>query len=178
MNFDDRASWLSAGLQPLARTTSLPFPSPFSITAGSPFSKRARTRASPSAVAGMRRYFQNLIFVKSLNCGPAKGAKRGWSKAISPSITSPVGAAASTSRAGESARAARVVALPGAVTTTSTVPPPSANRRRKATFAGEVSVARTTRGTERPGSTVRGAAGDRASTFTLRRGVSSNTRPR
>ena len=47
-NFDDRASWLSAGCQPLARTTSLPLPTSFSMMAASPFSNRASTRDSPS----------------------------------------------------------------------------------------------------------------------------------
>ena len=62
----------------------------------------------------MRRYFQKWILVKSLNCGPASGAKSGWSKAISPSITSRSTAASSTSRGATPARAASVSARPGA----------------------------------------------------------------
>ncbi len=62
----------------------------------------------------MRRCFQNRIFVKSLYCGAANGAKRGWSKAISESIASPPEGDSTTSIAGTPTRAESVGAFPGA----------------------------------------------------------------
>ncbi len=66
-NFDDRASWLSAGCQPLARTTSLPLPIGFSMTAASPVLEPRQHARVAERSPSMRRYFQKWILVKSLN---------------------------------------------------------------------------------------------------------------
>ena len=71
-NFDDRASWLSAGCQPLARTTSLPLPSVFSITAASLFSNRASTRDSPSRLGVDAPIFPEADLGEIVELGPGQ----------------------------------------------------------------------------------------------------------
>ena len=179
-NFDERASWLSAGLQPLARTTSRPFPSAFSMRAGSPFSKRARTRTSPSGAVGDAPMFPELDLGEVVELRRRRAGRTADGRRRSPPASRRRGRASPPRPGpGRPPGPTRVGALPAAVTTASTVPPARANCRRDATFSAEVSAASTISGIDRSGLEGQAeppAIATRASR--LRRGVSWKTRLR
>ncbi len=179
-NFDDRASWLSTGFQPLARTTSRPLPTGFSTTAGSPPSNRARTRASPRASGSIRRCFQKRILVKSLNCGAGERGEQGVVEGDLAEHRVPARRALREARATGRRPGSR------ASTTARGRRPRTGPSRRPRRTCGAwrrsrplVSPARTTSGVE-PGRVERqsGSVGFFATTLTVRLGVSSKTRPR
>ena len=113
-NFDDRASWLSAGCQPLASTTSLPLPMRFSMMAASPFSNRASTRASPSRSAVDASIFPEADLGEIVELSPGQ---RGEQRMIEGNfaehhITAPT-TASSMFQGATPARPASVSARPG-----------------------------------------------------------------
>ena len=164
-NFDDRASWLSAGFQPLARTTSLPLPSGLLDDGGIAVLEPGQDAGLAERAVGMRRYFQKWILVKSLNCGAGeRGEERVVEGDLAEHHVARTGAS-STSRAGRppGPRASR----PG--------PGRDARRARSRRSRTYCRRARRSRAWSRPrgrpaGSTgparaSSGAAGDRATTL-------------